>query len=349
MKPRVKIGFFINPIAGYGFYTNSKDSIGLTLVERPSISTERAKVFIEHLDFTRISVITASGDMGENLLIEKKVKIHSLYKVKDKITDAEDSINFVKYAIEMGIDLLVFAGGDGTLVDIFREIDARIPVIGVPCGLKMYSGVFAVSPQAAAIAVNSFSPEAPDTKEAEALDLKKGKVHLFGTVLTVASGNIVSSGKLEFTPEGMDGIVEYIMDNMRDSAFYIFGTGGTCKMIEKALGYNSDPLCIDIFKGKKMVKSDASESDMLGLARSGEVYLIVTPIGGQNFIFGHGNRQITSSVISAVGVDRIMIIADPAKLRHIEILYSDTGSKYPDNFARVIYGYGKFKVVRIVS
>lgn len=55
-----------------------------------------------------------------------------------------------------GIDLLVFVGGDGTARDVVEVLDREVPVLGIPSGVKMYSGIFAASPEAAAELVTMY-------------------------------------------------------------------------------------------------------------------------------------------------------------------------------------------------
>ena len=58
--------------------------------------------------------------------------------------------------LERGVGLVVFAGGDGTARDICSVIGERLPVVGIPAGVKIHSGVYAKRPKDAGLLINNF-------------------------------------------------------------------------------------------------------------------------------------------------------------------------------------------------
>ena len=60
----------------------------------------------------------------------------------------------------------------------------------------------------------------------------------------------------------------------------------------------------------------------------------MTPIGGQGFIFGRGNQQISPKVIRQVGLDNIVVVATKSKLDKLKSLRVDTGDPELDKALR---------------
>jgi predicted polyphosphate/ATP-dependent NAD kinase len=80
--------------------------------------------------------------------------------------------------------------------------------------------------------------------------------------------------------------------------------------------------------------------------------IIVTPIGGQGFIFGRGNQQISSKIIRQVGIDNIIVVATKNKLDRLESLRVDTGDPELDEHFRnhgikVVIDYKTTKEIKI--
>ncbi len=71
--------------------------------------------------------------------------------------------------------------------------------------------------------------------------------------------------------------------------------------------------------------------------------IIVSPIGGQGFIFGRGNQQISPEVIWRVEVENVVVIAAPEKLMTTSVLHVDTGDVKVDSTLKgehlVVCGY----------
>jgi predicted polyphosphate/ATP-dependent NAD kinase len=108
---------------------------------------------------------------------------------------------------------------------------------------------------------------------------------------------------------------------------------------------------VDLVCNRKIIVKDANEKQILEKISSKEARIIVTPIGGQGFIFGRGNQQISPEVIRRVGLDKIIVVATEGKLRNLKTLRVDTGDPSLDDafrrrFFKVITDY---KIERIIQ
>ena len=150
----MKVGFIINPIAGMGGRVGLKgtDNVLEEAIRRGAkpVAEERAIEFLKNVKINKF--YTCSGPMGENAFSKlndmgiKKIKTEIVYNLKNDVTTAEDTKKSAELMAKI-VDIIVFVGGDGTACDIYDAIDAKLPILGVPAGVKMYSAVFAYTPR----------------------------------------------------------------------------------------------------------------------------------------------------------------------------------------------------------
>jgi predicted polyphosphate/ATP-dependent NAD kinase len=338
------IGLIVNPVAGMGGAVGLKGTDGKAIVNQARslgakpIAPVRAKAFLSELKPVKsgVRLILGAGNMGE----DEAKSTGFTYKVlgeRKKETSAEDTVAIAKKMVGVGVALIVFCGGDGTARDILNAVGTAIPVLGVPTGVKMHSAVFAVNPQAAARVVMRFLYETLPLREAEVMDVdekafREGQVsaELYGYVLApyephLIQANKVASPMTESELRNHAAIGVYIIENMKPDVLYIIGPGTTTRTIGDLLDAKKTLLGVDLFCNKKIVATDVNEKQILEEIDGKTAQIIVTPIGGQGFIFGRGNQQISSEVIRRVGLDNIIVVATEGKLRSLNSLRVDTG------------------------
>ncbi|OYT53888.1 MAG: hypothetical protein B6U76_07980 [Desulfurococcales archaeon ex4484_217_2] len=252
--------------------------------------------------------------MGERVAKKSKHRdniVKVVGSLESERTTAEDTKRIAKQMMEEGVDLLVFVGGDGTARDIVDAIDQKQLTLGIPSGVKMYSAVFAVNPTAAARIVEAFAEGRTTETLAEVLDIDEEayrrnelKVRLYGYLkIPVVTGLVQASKEpsvgLEEEEENKKAIARRIVEEMEPDTLYILGAGTTVKAIADELGVEKTLLGIDAVYNGKVVGKDLDEKGILELLRKyPKAKIIVTPIGGQGFIFGRGNQQISPEVIT---------------------------------------------------
>jgi predicted polyphosphate/ATP-dependent NAD kinase len=125
---------------------------------------------------------------------------------------------------------------------------------------------------------------------------------------------------------------------MEQGTLYIIGSGTTCRAVTECLELPKTLLGVDVVLDKKLVASDVTEKQLLDHINSNpkNAIIIVTPIGGQGYIFGRGNQQLSAEVIRMVGPDKVKIIATPAKIHSVpnQRLRVDTGDPEIDQALR---------------
>ncbi len=368
-----KLGLIVNPIAGLG------GAAGFKGTDNPFIITEalkmgvspqaslRAKEVFKKLTGLkdRLYIYTASGSMGGFILDELEFKGEVIYHIKEGLTTAQDTKNCARLMLDKNLDLLVFCGGDGTAVDIIDVVDMRIPILGIPAGVKMHSGVFAATPSAAAAIIREAVFLNLPYTEMEVMDIDEDAFRS-----GVLSAKLKGYAKVPYQPFYIQGsktaspnliddrmdkeaIAKYIADIMEDGVYYILGPGTTVAAIADFLGVEKTLLGVDVIVNKRLFKKDVNESQLLSLESSKPAKIIVTVIGNQGFIFGRGNQQISSKVIRRVGIENIIIIATPYKLSTLKGLRVDTGDPELDSqfkgFLKVITGYGEKELVKVLT
>lgn len=340
------IGFLINPISGMGGSVGLKGTDGLyekaLELGAEKVSIKRAEVFFESLGLVKeVLFLVPSGEMGEDILKKKGLNYEAVYTTKG-LTSREDTINTLKRFIERNVELIIFCGGDGTARDICESVGTKIPVIGMPAGVKMFSSVFAINPKAASDLLKSYLDGKSKYKDSDVLDIDeqsyradKFKMNLYGYLKTPYVPNLIQDAKAVF--EGQDeemakeGIAVFASEFMSDGSLYIVGAGSTTAKIAEVMGLKKTMLGVDLIKDEKLIASDVNENSILEhIKNEKSVKLIVSPIGAQGFVFGRGNQQISSKVLRKVGKDNIIIIATPQKLENTPFLLVDTGDEELD-------------------
>jgi predicted polyphosphate/ATP-dependent NAD kinase len=252
-------------------------------------------------------------------------------------TSASDTKKIASQMIDQGIELLIFIGGDGTARDIYDAIDAKVPVVAVPSGVKMFSSVFATNPRTAAKLVDAFV-EGTHTTEEEVLDIDEDAFRedtlssrLYGYLLVPEAKQYIQLGKTasrvgKSSQHAKEEIAAYVIEEMDPERLYLLGPGTTLKAITNAMGLPKTLLGIDAVCGKSLMGQDLNEKDILNLLEGYEKRsIIVTPIGGNGFIFGRGSKQFTPKVIRMVGKEHILVVGTEQKIRSLDCLRVDTG------------------------
>jgi len=366
-----RVGFIVNPIAGMGGSVGLKGTDGeayFKALERGAkpVAPQRALMFLNGINSEDFEIVSVAGVMGEDAVKASKhsAKLVEVIGERKEITRREDTI---KAATKMrsSVDILVFVGGDGTARDICESVSTSLPVIGVPSGVKMYSSVFAVSPIVAARLLDLFLKGMTVLVEREVLDVDEEAfredrlvVRLFGYLLVPSYENLVQAPKTLYsgTEEELakEAIAEYIVETMEPNTPYILGPGSTVKAVCRKLGLDCTLLGVDVVLNRELLVKDAWEKDLLDvIERYGKVKLVVTPIGGQGFLFGRGNQQISPRVLSMINKEDIIVVSTERKIRDVNALLVDTGDKSTDakltGYIKVLVDYNRFIVARVIS
>jgi predicted polyphosphate/ATP-dependent NAD kinase len=311
-----------------------------------------------------IEVVTYPYDMGEDIAKECGFTPTIIGSIQKGETSAVDTRNAARDMLRLKVDLILFAGGDGTARDIYEAVDSKIPVLGIPSGVKVHSSAFAVNPEKAGEMAIKYLLEDLPLQEVEVMDIdedafRKGRIstRLYGYVRIPYERRLTQSAKMSSSEEGEEyqkkSIAGYVVEEMKDDCFYILGPGSTVKPIADELGVDKTLLGVDVVNRRHLIAKDANESHLLKLIQRKKIKIIVTPIGGQGYIFGRGNQQISPKVIRKVGKNNIIIVSTKKKLNTLigQPLLVDTGDKSLDKMLeghmRVIVGYREETVKKI--
>jgi predicted polyphosphate/ATP-dependent NAD kinase len=361
-----RLGLIINPIAGIGGRVGLKGSDGLEIQNQARLlgavpqSENRTIEALERIQPIRekLDLITCPGAMGESAAIKCDFEpIVIPITINEGLTTAKDTHDACKEMFHRKVDLILFAGGDGTARDVCQAVGLDLPVLGIPTGVKIHSGVFAINPKRAGdLAVAYLQKNIINLQELEVMDIDENAIRLgqvsaklYGYLKVPYKRRLVQGLKAASTAGKHDtlyGIVSNFLQNwLEQDVFYIIGPGTTTQAIFKELHLPKTLIGIDVLKNKQLFASDVNEEQMLSILQDGPGKIVVTPIGGQGFLFGRGNQQISSNVLRRVGRENIIVISTRQKINALRgrPLLIDTGD-YDVNlmlqgFTRVITGY----------
>lgn len=382
----MRIGLLVNPDAGLGGRLGFKGSDGRADEARLSGAKDRAGprmnetlshiyALIKSGRCPEFELVTCGGIMGNDWI--KNIPFpnnHIIGDWKGK-TSSKDTFKAIKLLLEENVNLIIYAGGDGTTRDIVEALEkfesSEMPLIGVPSGVKMYSGCFAEDTFAAAEVLTSWIIGDLGSSTTEVLDMdedsyRKGewKIEMYGQAITPASPLWIQGSKHQIQAVGEDEVIESLSEHILDvyvknsDCIIVWGAGGSLKKIAEHCGLNTTLLGIDITKGSKLIGTDLSEielSTILDDYSKNEIILLLSPMGGQGFLIGRGNLQLSPLVLRKIGIENIIGVATPAKLLSISRIRIDTGDSSLDNeirnkkYIKIIQGYRTIKIVKIDS
>lgn len=308
-----------------------------------------------------VELLTYPLEMGELEAREAGFDPVVVGRVASGQTTAADTRRAATELASHGVDLLLFAGGDGTARDILEAIGTSIPVLGIPAGVKMHSSVYAVSPRRAGELVRQHLNSRAQTRDMEVMDVdedqfRSGRVsaRLYGYLRVPFKRHLLQGAKAlsAVSGEGLGGIAARIVEGMDDDTCYILGPGSTMKAVGDALQIDKTTLGVDVVCLGRIVVKDASEAAILRAIEGRRAKIVVTAIGGQGFIFGRGNQQISPRVIDQVAKKDILIVATQGKLLGLDgPLLVDTGDPECDRslcgYVRVITGYDTISIWKV--
>lgn len=359
-----KIGIIVNPVAGMGGRVGLKGSDGAEIQKKArelgakAEAPERAIATLKELLplHDSIQLFTAPFDMGEEPALASGFQPTVVGHIEKGATTAEDTIAIAKEMASLGVELLVFAGGDGTARNIYQAVGDSIPVLGIPAGVKIHSAVYAINPKGAGKAIACYLEDKAITmKEAEVMDIdenafRQGNVQakLYGYMKVPEVKAYMQSVKSGGYSEKNDlaGIAAEVIHRMQNDVYYIVGPGTTTRGIMEELGLPNTLLGMDVVCNKRLVASDVNELELYHLLQGKKACIIVTVIGGQGHVFGRGNQQLSPRVLRLVGKENMMIVATKSKLFSIfpSPLLADTGDLELDQslsgWVKVITGWG---------
>lgn len=370
----MRLGLIVNPIAGIGGRVGLKGSDGADIQLRAfalgaqPLANLRAASSLEVLlpikdDF---ELFTSPGPMGENVARQIGFTPQVIGRLFHDSTSAEDTQDAAQAMLNNSMELLLFAGGDGTARDICVAVDTKLPVLGIPAGVKIHSSVFATNPHhAGEIAAAYLRGNRILLRKSEVIDLDE-EAYRAGLITTRLYGyldvpyrpHLLQNRKVpSLSPESvrLQAIAEDVIEEMQSVWFYVLGPGTTTQAITERLGFPKTLIGVDVYTKEGVVELDVNESQLLALLDNQPAKIIVTPIGGQGFIFGRGNQQISPKVIRKVGRENIIIVSLSEKLNALqgEPLLVDTGEPDVDEFLSgyfpVVIGYHEKVVYRVAT
>jgi predicted polyphosphate/ATP-dependent NAD kinase len=367
-----RLGLIVNPIAGIGGRVGLKGSDGAETQKRAlelgavPQSQNRAIQALERIEpVDNLEVITYPGEMGEDAARACRFEPTVIGSITPGETTPEDTKNAAREMLRLNVNLLLFAGGDGTARDIYNAIGDGLPVLGIPAGVKIHSAVFGTNPLSAGdLAALYLQGKASSLREAEVMDVDEEAVRrgvvtatLYGYLNVPFQRRLLQGLKTPSSPgeqAAMAAIAaDIVSDMVEDGWLYVIGPGTTTRAITSRLGVDKTLIGVDVVADGKLIAADVNESQLLKLIEGRKARIIVTPIGGQGHIFGRGNQQISPRVIEEVGRENIIVVSTTGKIHSLRgrPLWVDTGDQEVDRmlggYVQVVTGYDERIIYRV--
>jgi predicted polyphosphate/ATP-dependent NAD kinase len=379
-----RLGLIVNPVAGIGGTVGLKGSDGAD-VQRKALalgavpqSLNRAILALERVrSVDLLEIVTYPGEMGADAVRACGLEPTVIGAIQPGATMPADTRNAAREMQRMGVRLLLFAGGDGTARDVYNAVGDDLPALGIPAGVKIHSAVYATNPRSAGdLAASYLQGKTIAMREAEVMDIdeqafRQGIVsaRLYGYLQVPFERRLLQGLKTPSLPGEQSAMAEIAADivkKMEDGWLYVIGPGTTTRAIASRLGLSKTLIGVDVAAVRSpagdggLIAADVNESQLLELLQGRQAKIIVTPIGGQGYIFGRGNQQISPKVIRRVAAnserpaDNIIVVSTIGKIHSLggRPLRVDTGDRALDEmlsgYVRVVTGYDEQIVYKVV-
>lgn len=348
---KIKIGLVVNPYAGLGGEAALKGTDGVdvrqqaldyhhqtlrspkrverflnALVQLPCQTSETA----ERATIADIEWYCLPNDLGESALKEQGIipKVLSY----QAFNTSQDTLQAVQYFMQSKVDLIVFAGGDGTARDVLDALgdeNTNALSIGIPAGVKMQSAVFAITPEMAAQILHQWlqgelnTVALQDVRDIDESALRDNKIRskYYGAMHTLASPQFLQRLKqsgIEQDDLVLDDIADHL-DELLDEGFtLLIGPGSTTAHFMQRQGLKNTLVGFDALNKDGLIGTDLTGQQCQKLLESHAHFkLVITPTGQQGFLIGRGNQQLTEHFLSYIKKEQICIISTKNKLNEI--------------------------------
>jgi len=367
---RKKLGLIVNPIAGMGGRVGLKGTDGSDIFAKalelgakpvsPAKTVEALRII--NRSELKFDLITYPREMGEDEAREAGMEARVVGDIVSGETSAEDTKRAAREILAEGVDLLLIGGGDGTVNDVIEAIDMRASVLGIPCGVKLQSAVFANTPEAAGVVAVRHLRDGLPLREAEVMDIdedsyREGRLSakIKGYALVPYEPVMVQGtkeGSASYELEDQKAIARWVAELMERGRIYVLGPGTTTRAVAEELGIRDSTLLgVDLILDHELLARDVNERQILEAIEGKPAAMILSPIGKQGFIFGRGNQQISQEVIRKIGKDNLTVIATPHKLDLTPVLKVDAGDAGLNDGFRgyipVITGYRQKRMIKV--
>ena len=357
LEEALKLGLIVNPVAGLGGPLGLKGTDGALaeIARQRTQSVHAATRATRALAALKVGqrnfdLYAAGGAMGVDAAEAEGLTAKTVYRPVQP-TGPDDSIEAARRMLGERVDLLLFSGGDGTARDIMRAVGDACPVLGIPAGVKMHSAVFARTPGEAGQIAAALVEQQAEKREYAPADVvdrdDDGIPHLFGTMRVPADPRRMQPAKASFGGRGelrLRGACEKLASQARKHPLTIIGPGSTTLMLKQLLEGGATLLGVDVYAYGRCIAQDADERRILNSAKATDSGLLIHGvIGGQGFLIGRGNQQISPEVIRRIGQQNIIGLASIEKIATLpdHSLFADTGD---DGLDRELAGYVRVQV-----
>ena len=353
--PPFRLGLIVNPTAGLGGAVALKGTDGAARHEalrrgaHPVVAARAARA-LARVAGAGIEILVAAGEMGEAVASQAGGRPR-VVAMAGAPTSAADTTAAAAAMRRLGAGLVLFAGGDGTARDVFAGIGREVPMLGIPTGVKMHSAVFATSPENAGLLARAAARGEARFADAELLDIDEAllaqgvvSTRLHAVARAPVERRLVQQAKRgAAAPEAaLQAACVDLATSLEPGVIHLFGPGTTTQRVLAERGIAGTLLGVDAVQDGAVLGRDLTEAQILRLIEGRAARIVVGVVGGQGFLFGRGNQQISAAVIRRVGPDRITVIAGADKILGLDAggLFVDTGDRDLDT---LLCGYRRVR------